>query len=382
MSESNFAEAVDQTVAAALLRRAAYRRPGEDLTHLPAAWRSRSRDMLAWKYRTHFGIFITGLIAKASDGSMNPLCLKVAEDRGEAGRFNPTAVWQTFYRRAVQAGVSTNGLKSAPHNNATYWRMGDNIAPTTVSSNRLTIDYVHKVHTWLEEVSQLSQDEASEALDAFLVEVPDQSINSELELMMTRVIKPDEAFVAIEEFIVADTENGRRGQAFMVACLNLIHGDEIETPDSVNDPSRASLGDATLRRSGKLQGIEAKQKLVSAAHIRDTALELARRAEDASLVYGALANGLDGKPLAENWRDITRSTGVLTVIHDGPATMLRDAIIASGKPFTDALLEVCENYYSRLAQIGAKEATLQEWLAVMETLGVRRDIGQEDSADA
>jgi hypothetical protein len=237
----------------------------------------------------------------------------------------------------------------------------------------LTVEYVQSVYRWLEELSRLSQADAVLALDAFLVEVPDQAEHSALELLATRLVKPEEAFVAIEEFIIADTEHGRRGQAFMVACLNLLHGDEVETPESVNDPSRTSLGDATLRTRDKLQGIEAKQKIVSASHVRDTAKQLAEKAQDATLEYGALVNALDGKPLAANWREITKATGVLTVIHDDPATLLRDAIVASGKPFTAALVEVCENYYSRLAYVGVKEATLREWLDVMETLGVRRD---------
>lgn len=376
MSDAAFGEAVDQTVAAALLRRKAYRRPNQDLSHLPSLWRERARQALAWKYRTHFGILVTGLVARASDASKNPMCLQVADDLGETDRFNPTAVWQTFYARAVQAGVATNGLKKAPHNNATYWRMGATVLRTPISKNPKTIEYVEHVHDWLQELGTLNKDEAVAALDAFLVEVPDQAEHSALELLATRLVRPEEAFVAVEEFIVSDTENGRRGQAFMVACLNLLHGNEVQTAESVHDPSRTSLGDATLRTEEKLQGVEAKQKLVKAAEVRRTAEELATKAQDATLEYGALANGLDGQPLSHNWREITKATGVLTVIHDDPATMLRDVIIASGKPFTSALVEVFEHYYNSLAHVGVKEATLAEWLDVTETLGVKLTTGE------
>ncbi len=370
MSDATFSEAVDQTVAAALLRRRAYRRPGQDLSRLPATWRARARAALAWKYRTHFGVLVTGLVARASDSSMNPMCLQVADGLGEAGRFNPTAVWQTFYSRAVQAGVATNGLKRAPHNNATYWRMGATVLRTPISNNKLTIEYVGHVHDWLRELGTLDTDDALAALDAFLVEVPDRAEHSALELVVTRLIHPEEAFVAVEEFIVSDTENGRRGQAFMVACLNLLHGSDVQTSESVHDPSRSSLGDATLRTDVKLHGVEAKQKLVKAADVRRTAEELAEKAQDATLEYGALVNGMDGQPLAQNWREITRETGVLTVIYDDPATMLAGAIVASGKPFTTALAEVCRHYYNSLAHLGVRDETLTEWLSVADALGV------------
>ena len=157
----------------------------------------------------------------------------------------------------------------------------------------------------------------------------------------------------------------------MAACLGLNHGDDVETPQSVNDPSRNSLGDATLRKGGKLQGIEAKQKIVTASDVRGTAKDLEGKATDATLVYGALVNGMDAKALAGNWRDITKATGVLIVIYDDPATALRDAIIATGRPFTPTLAEFCAKYYERLAYLGVKEATLSEWLTVAAELGIQ-----------
>lgn len=370
MAESAFRHSVDQTVASAMLRRAAYRRPGEDLSHLPELWRDRARQILGWTYRTHFGIFLTGLIAKASDPQVNPLCLQSADDLGEAGRYNPAGVWPIFYERAVKAGVATNGLKSAPHNNATYFKMGETMLRMPISKNKRTIEYVANVYDWLSELDQMTSADVQAALDAFLVEVPDLSTVSALEMEATRIIRPEDAFVALEEFINADTENGRRGQAFMAACLELNHGTDVETPQSVNDPSRNSLGDATLRTSEKLQGIEAKQKIVTASDIRGTAKDLGNKVNDATLIYGALVNGLDAKPLARHWREITKATGVLTVIHDDPATALRDAIIATGRPFTPTLADFCSRYHERLAYVGVKEATLAEWLQVAAELGV------------
>ncbi len=324
---------------------------------------------------------LTGLIAKAADAQADPRSLKVVAGPTSIGRYSAAVVWKSFYDRAVPAGLDLGGLKAAPHNNQPYMSM-KYIDGKTDSTKPDTIKAVATLYDWLTELNALDQAAAQDALDAFLLAVPDAATVTRVALGATRDIVPEEVFEAVSYFINADTENGRRGQAFLAACLQVVHGEDVETPASINDPSRNSLGDATIRRSGKLLGAESKQRIVTVAEVRNTAKELHRREPDASLVYGAFVNGEDGTPLAGHWRTITQQTGTVTVLHDDPASLLRDAIVWSALPMPVAVVRFTRLFFLALAHLEVRQATLGEWLAVAAEFGVDVNGESGDRGDA
>jgi hypothetical protein len=360
---------VEATVAEALRHRSANRRENQNLEHLPYVWRDRSTEIQNWTMKTHFAIVLTGLIAKATDYRANSRSLR-SDGNEEPGRFSAPQVWSKFYTRAVDAGVSTNGLKRMPHNNQPYlakpW-VEKNTESTNVETKRL----VALVFEWLNEANELNQFQAREALDAFLVEVPDIATLKSLRLSVDNELSPQLVFLQFEGFLNADTENGRRGQAFTAACLRLLHGDDVVTPASVHDPNFTALGDVSIVTETKSQGAEAKQKVVKIADVKDTAIELRTRAPGATLVYAALVNAHDGFSLRQNWKQVTEETGVLTVIYDDASTLIRDVVIASAQPFTEAIIELGQLLYEQLAHIEVRAETLNEWLAILRGLGIR-----------
>ena len=370
--------AVEQASAAALRRRTANLRPRQQTSHLPWLWTMRCAEMRAWRYRTHFAVMLTGLIAKATDAQADPRSLKTVAGPTTIGRFNAAMVWKAFYDRAVPAGLDLGKLKAVPHNNQPYMSM-KYVDGTTESTNSATKQAVATLYEWLTELNELSQEDAQDALDAFLLAVPDVALVREIALGASREIQPQEVLDAVSEFILADTENGRRGQALLAACLGLVHGDDVETPASINDPSRSSLGDATIRRSGKLLGAESKQKIVTSAEVLNTAKELHAREPEAALVYGAFVNAADGTRLDREWRGITKLSGSLVAIHDDPATLLRDAIIWSALPFSIAAVQFTQLFYLRLEHVGVRAGTLTEWLDAAELFGVQVDAAGADA---
>lgn len=360
---------VEATVVDALRKRNAHRRPGQDVSELSQLWRGRARDAWAWKYRTHVAILISGLIARAADAAADPLCLQVDAEAARPGSFRASAVWTVYFKLANKAGVSMRGLKDQPHNNSPYMRMSY-LTGRTDSSDKFTQLFVRTTTEWLTEVATYSREGAEAALDAFLYEVPDEDRVGEFALTAIASLDPDEVLTAFEQFIEADTEHGRRGQALLAACLRLLHGEAMSTPESINDPTRNALGDVTVRSVSHAQGAEAKQKPVTLSHVRKTAESLRSKQVEATLVYGALANHDADKPLAARWREITRETGVLTVVHDDSATLIRDIVIATGRPFTDAVVALCHLFAVQLAHVGARNDTLAEWFEVAATFGV------------
>lgn len=312
---------------------------------------------------------LTALIAKAADPRVDPRSLKTVAGPTDVGRYSAAPVWKMFYDRAVPDGLDLSGLKAVPHNNQPYMSM-KYIDGVTESTNPETKRAVATLYDWLTELNDLSQSDAQDALDAFLLVVPDLAAVQYVALGATREIIPDEVFSAVSYFINADTENGRRGQALLAASLSLVHGDEVETSESINDPSRNSLGDVTIRTDSKLLGAESKQRIVTVAEVRNTAKELHAREPSASLVYSGFVNAEDGRPIAGSWREITRATGTVTVIHEDAGSLLRDAIVWSAIAVPDAVVSFSRLFYLALAHLDVRQTTLDEWLSTAREFGV------------
>lgn len=358
-------EAVDNTIADALRRRVAHRGEGAITADLPDLWRERAREVLEWPRRTHFAAVICGLIAKVADPVANPLSLQVGQDRA-VGRYNANAVWVKFYNRA-RASVAVNGLKTSPFVNGRYDQKP--LLATDWGEDAMGRE-VAKVTRWMTELAGYDPARAQGALDAFLLEVPDarEVVTGEFEFNVD--LAPEIVLQAIETFLAGDAEHGRRAQAFVAACLSLVHDDDVWTPQSINDPSRRAPGDVTVTSNGKALAAEAKWRTVTVTELSEFADTVSTRVPGATVLYGALVNEDSGKPVDNEWRAITRSRDALTAVYDNPARLFRDAVIWSALPFPAAVARFCTRYLHYLQHIAVHESTVSQWLATAKGLGM------------
>lgn len=348
-------DAVDDTIADALRRRRAYRAVPERASALPEAWRARSQAVQSWP-KTHFAAVVAGLVAKATDATANPLSLQVGD--GSPGRYSASGVWGKFYARA-HGEISVNRLKGRPFVNGLYDQRATLTRGWTANPNGARVD---EIVGWMEELAEADVTEARQALDAFLFEVPDAEVFSQSTFEVGDDIAPSEFLSIVERFLERDAETGRRAQAFVAACLALVHGEgAVYTPVSVHDPSRRAPGDASVTGDGKVLAAEAKWDTIRQANLREFSDAVAERTEGGTAMYGALVNQDSGRPLADHWRDVTSATGTLTTIYDEPATMLRDAIVWSAKPFLEAVVEFFAVYRHFLQRLEVRPDTLDEW---------------------
>jgi hypothetical protein len=358
-------EAVENNARDALRRRHAYRENPQAAENLPTIWRNRSLDIQANKHRTHFAAVITGLLARTSDSSANPLSLQTGKPT-RIGRYSAQSVWARFYGVA-QGVVSVNGLKSSPFVNGIYDQKKILERGWSDNANTATVD---RIVGWMEEVAEYSHRQAEQALDAFLFEVPDAPSLDAIDYQALEQLSVAEVLSTIESFLIADTENGRRGQAFVAACLSLVHGDQVTTPVSINDPSRKSPGDVWLVTETSALVAEAKQKTVRSSDIRAFAKEVGDRLPGGVAVYAALVNDDSQKPLVGDWRSISESQGVLTAIYDSPSALLRDAVVWSGRPFTPAVTALCSLIRRQLIHLAVAPTTIAAWDSTLEVLNM------------
>jgi hypothetical protein len=263
--------------------------------------------------------------------------------------------------------VSVNGLKSSPFVNGIYDQKKILERGWSDNANTATVD---RIVGWMEEVAEYSHRQAEQALDAFLFEVPDAPSLDAIDYQALEQLSVAEVLSTIESFLIADTENGRRGQAFVAACLSLVHGDQVTTPVSINDPSRKSPGDVWLVTETSALVAEAKQKTVRSSDIRAFAKEVGDRLPGGVAVYAALVNDDSQKPLVGDWRSISESQGVLTAIYDSPSALLRDAVVWSGRPFTPAVTALCSLIRRQLIHLAVAPTTIAAWDSTLEVLNM------------
>ncbi|MCF8526878.1 MAG: restriction endonuclease, SacI family [Candidatus Nanopelagicales bacterium] len=359
-------EAVENAARDALRRRQAYRQNPAAAVTLPVLWRDRSVEIQASRFRTHFAAVVTGLLARATDAAANPLSLQVGGKPTPLGRYSAQSVWARFYGVA-QGSISVNGLKSSPFVNGVYDQKKLLERGWSDNANTATVD---RLVGWMEEVAGFTRAQAEAALDAFLLEVPDAPSLATVDYQALEHLSVVEVLLTVENFLIADTENGRRGQAFVAACLSLVHGDDVETPVSINDPSRKTPGDVWLVNDTSRLVAEAKQKTVRSSDVRSFAKEVGDRLPDGVAAYAALVNADSKKPLGSEWRAISETQGVLTAVYDSPAELLRDAVIWSGMAFTPAVTRLCGLMRRQLIHLAVAPSTLGAWDEALAIINV------------
>ena len=271
---------------------------------------------------------------------------------------------------ALKAAASTDSPFSGKRYLSTEW---ENVKATNRPVLARTVDLMIAV-------SRMSQDEASAALRSFLWAVPDPQggTRNRLDFGEAR-IDLVRLFDELDQFLLNDGENGRRAQAMVAAAFALVHPDNLDTPKSVNDPSRTLAGDVrvigqTARGRLALYG-EAKQKYTPPEWVEQFADEIKAKDPKGTGAYAALVNARATArarrvSVLPNWRDELRRSGVLLSIWDNPADMVRDAVIWSGLELPEAVGRFVELYADHLRHVEVEPATEQEWRERAARFGV------------
>jgi len=345
----------------------------------PNEWAEIAHEVYGWRRaKTYLAAVLCGLVARATDGSANPLSLQVGDDEASRG-YAATSLWQTIQVQA-QGRIDLRNLKSQPFNNSPFsgkrflstdW---ENVAPFNRPVLARTVEL-------MEAVGGMSRDEAAAALRSFLFVVPDP-VRDVHGLIDVAAMRLDLAgmFDTLDAFLLDDGENGRRAQAMVAACFAMLHPDHVDTPKSINDPSRSLPGDVrvvgALPHRGRLaMYAEAKQKYVPPEWVDQFAGEIKEKDSSGTGAYAALVNAratargrrVSGLP---HWRDVLRQSDVLMTIWDNPADMVRDAVIWSGLEVPEAVAAFVDLYTRYLRHVEVEPSTVDDWLVRAAKFGV------------
>jgi hypothetical protein len=164
-----------------------------------------------------------------------------------------------------------------------------------------------------------------------------------------------------EAFIDKNREGGRRGQAFVAACLDLVH--ESVLAGRINDPSVRVPGDVLVLDGTKqttILSVEAKQKPVSAGEV----LQFANRLAGVSVSRGIYCAFDPHQPSLDTQMLETRAfqnNGVLLKIFMAPAELLEAAALWSTRPLDECLKVFPGTMAKRLEEFGCSEEGGTDW---------------------
>ncbi|MGW1760984.1 restriction endonuclease, SacI family [Streptomyces mirabilis] len=349
--------------------------------HLPSEWITRTRKVGQAKNGTNTPMLGTALLAKATNKLVNALALQTKVHRGYSAR---GVAKNVLVPACVEHEIDLRTTGAEPLNNHPFYQQ-EMVVPSLIPESkpvaRAELEYLVEC---LQSADFLEDESALRALAAFLrVRIEDGNKATVLELdagSLTLSVLSDLA----TDFININREGGRRGQAFVAACLDLVHPGMVYA-DSINDPSRNVPGDVAIKIPPGAQGAaqdglfesdtpapvstadytvvlsaEAKQKAVSQSEILQFVERLAVAGIGKGLYVAVEPNQADLEPDKLTMLAQERNGILLEVVSD-PKRLLATAIQWSPLPLAECLKRFPQLLVQRLKDFHCGKDSQQEW---------------------
>lgn len=347
---------------------------------LPAEWIARSRKVGQGSSATNTPLLGTALLAKATNKDVNALALQTKVHRGYSAR---GVAKQVLVPLCVEHEIDLRTTGAEPLNNQPFFaklQVTKDLIPEGKQPARAELEYLIDC---LEAADYLEGESAVGALAAFLrVRIEDGNKATVLQLAAGTLTLPTLSALT-RDFINVNREGGRRGQALVAACLDLVHPGMVYA-DSINDPSRKVPGDVAItiplsqgahsddvaaretyetnvtHDETVVLSAEAKQKVVTQSEILQFVERLAAVGIGKAL-YAAVEpnqNDLDTEKLA---RKALERNGVLLEVVTDPERLLVNAVQWSPLPLEQCLKSFPQLLVQRLRDFHCGKDSQQAW---------------------
>ena len=327
---------------------------------LPVEWVERAHKVGQSPSKTFIAMLGTALLAKATDSRVDPFALKTRKHRSAYSA--RSLCKDVLVPCAVEAGVHLGTTGREPLNNQPFFRH-ERVGPdmTVRPSVRPHLDYLCES---LGAMKSLDEKQAVRAFAAFLRVRLEEGPRRAAPLIIERAVGVPELAESISRFISSDPENGKRGQALVAACLDLIFED-VETT-RVYDPSRHWPGDVVALTEDTITlAVEVKQRPASDTEL----LQFAERCGQMG-VHRAIAATLDPdqSPLYvdELRQEAWRRHGVHLSILEDASDLVHAALTWTSKQLSEALADLPQLMATRLEEVEVSPEGLDAWAALFK----------------
>jgi hypothetical protein len=213
-------------------------------------------------------------------------------------------------------------------------------------------------------MTTLDEEQAIAALAAFLRARVEDDPRRTAPVVIERAMGVPELVENISRFISTNPENGKRGQALVAACMDLLFK-QVKTT-RVYDPSRRWPGDVVAVIKNKITvAVEVKQRPASGTEI----LQFAERCAHMN-VYRAIAATLSREqtPLHvdELREEAWRRHGVHLSILEDASDLVHAVLMWTPRPLSKALAELPQLIATRLEEVEVSTEGLTEWAGLFK----------------
>jgi hypothetical protein len=327
---------------------------------LPAEWIERAQKVGQSPSKTFIAMLGTALLAKATDSRVDPFALKTRKHRTAYSA--RSLCKDVLVPCAVEAGVHLGTTGREPLNNQPFFRH-ERVGPdmTVRPHVRPHLDYLCESLTAMK---PLDKERAIAALAAFLRVRLNDGPRRAAPLVIERAVGVWELVDSIARFISSDPESGKRGQALVAACLDLIFEDVQTT--RVYDPSRRWPGDVVaLSDEVVFLAVEVKQRPATFTEI----LQFAERCAEMNVYRGIVAT-LDPEQIPididELRQEAWRRHAVHLSILESTGDLVHAVLTWTTKSLSEAMAELPQLMASRLEEVEVSAEGLSTWAALFK----------------
>jgi hypothetical protein len=328
---------------------------------LSATWLRRAEQLSESPSVAFVAAVGSVLLAKATDPAIDAFVIQTKEN--SAGAFNLRAAASALSKQKRAFGYDIGSSSDRdPINHGTL-----------VGSTRwdVALDRIREDHkpffqlilTWLPDVNRMSNDEAIEALAAYLrvrrQAAPGAAV-AKIPVTLPQVPALTDLVGVLDGFVGADPEGGARGMALVAAAYRAARF-AAELP-SRNDPRRI---DVAIKREGVLViGAEVKQVDTTEA----TADTLAKDAADAHADRALLAVLRPGTLMDFDRtaviRRVEKEHGVVLRVTQGARELLHEALSTGTTTLSEFCAALPRTFAESLRDIRVDETTINTWAAI------------------
>jgi hypothetical protein len=311
--------------------------------------------------KTHIAFLGTAILAKCVEPSVDVFAHKL--DKGERGYNARALCHEVLVPNAPELDVNLGATGREPLNNQPYFR-SDRVSRDMIVRKKFE-PIVGQLCDILDRVQFARDDEARQALRAFIIvrrrfgaRYSDKAIDA--------VTVPLQALVsAIEAFVADQSEGGRRAQAVVAGLMDLFAGVERVVVRRINDPSRSTPGDVSVRSAdGWERALEVRDKPVT----REDLYILTRRCAEAGVSDAfmiAVASTQPEVPVLEAQAWATER-GVALSVFFGWDELVRQVLTWSPDPTLAAASVLPEFVRVRLIELEVEPASVEAWTRSFE----------------
>lgn len=338
------------------------------------AWRDDINWLAGQKVPVTYMAVLAILLSARAMHPADALCVRDIKFGTSDLGYSASSIGSVVAAFAKEHGIDLRATSSQPMNNQPF-TFKDRFDRDTSVKSTLAPQW-SRFNDIVDQVEALSSDEAREVL-ALLMTMRRSTAALSVTLPQVEGISHfREAAALLSAFVLAESDSGKVGQAFVAALLDCLYGADNVSQGNAQDPDASKVGDVHVMREGSTWlWVEVKQKVVGTGEIVGFMQKVSAAGGD-RMLYFALSNGAYMGNINEASLAKEKDKLLCTLdMHVTPLAAIEAVMAFAPGSFGEIGARLVERTYARLQEAGANASVLETFLAsVAEPMAAGSDL--------